>query len=398
MLLNQILKYSFALLLNCFFALPLQAQLKKMPFQISPDVGVPFNLLNKDIYSAKPLNISKQFGGTIQLGISKHIAVSIEGQYRNFSLQKNLEATYNNMLKNDPLAVRSFQVSNIRNGLLGLNYYRYNKKGNSLFEIGVAGGLQQLTQGKNILAFHNPYRLGLLDTVYQNGGKVNSGIGQFTLQNTFYIGKRLGIRVGVKTQYAPALYNVTYNKIPSSKTDEQISFQEFCKTTTITQTAFNPISIIPTVGITIALGGSTKEKKLKPKKDKEDKKPKTGCFTLSWKNQPKKNECFQAGDLNFGISAPSNLSNVIKYEVSIAPVNDLSNPQFLFDLPYPSAYFSIDANTMNPKINYIVIVKMIYLQSGLNCAQSSTTINRCNEPCAQPEDSKLNEVPPKNKK
>jgi hypothetical protein len=145
----------------------------------------------------------------------------------------------------------------------------------------------------------------------------------------------LGIRVGVKVQYAPALYNVMYNKIPSSKTDEQISFQEFCKTTTITQTAFNPISIIPTVGITIALGGSNNEKELKPKKDKEDKKPKTGCFTLSWKNQPKKNECFQAGDLNFGISAPSNLSNVVKYEVSIAPVNDLNNPQFLFDIPYP---------------------------------------------------------------
>jgi hypothetical protein len=161
----QTLKYCLVLFVGSFFVLPLKAQLKKMPLQISPDFGVPFNFLNNDIYSGKPLNISKQFGGTIQIGISKHIALSIEGLYRTFSLQKNLEATYNNMLKNDPLAVRSFQASNILNGLLGLNYYRYNKKGNSLFEIGVAGGLQQLTQGKNILAFHNPYRLGLLDTM-----------------------------------------------------------------------------------------------------------------------------------------------------------------------------------------------------------------------------------------
>lgn len=244
-----------SVLVSVFFCLafPTQAQHKKMPLQLTPEFGLPFTFLNKDIYSGKPLNIAKQFGGQVQLGIGQHLSIGIDAHYRTFSLKKNIEATYKNYINSDVNFIRSFNPSAIINALLTLNYYRYNKKGNNLFQFGLGGGMQQLNQGKNIMAFHNSYRFGLLDTVFQNDSKTNSVVGQLTLQNTFFLSKRIGLTLALKAQYAPNLYNVNYTKIPSSSTDEKMSFQEFCKTTTITQTTYNPISIIPTIGITLQL-------------------------------------------------------------------------------------------------------------------------------------------------
>ena len=158
-----------------------------------------------------------------------------------------------------------------------------------------------------------------------------------------------------------------------------MSFQEFCKTTTITQTAFNPISIIPTIGITISIGGPRNPRQPK------DKKPKAGCFSFTWKNKGKENECFNKDKLLFSISAPGNYTNAVKYEVYLAPVNDLSNAQKILDFAYPANSFIVNTNLLDVNKKYVIIVKLFFNSEGLNCARYSVPIERCDQPCLETE-------------
>lgn len=374
------------------------AQSQKLPFCIEPSLGMNYNLLNKNVYRALPNDISQQIGLGFKFGISRHIALGIEGQYRTFNLGDNIGETYAPILGNNP-QVSQFGRSQNSNGLLNLSYYRLSKKQKTLFEIGLGGGVQQLTHQTTLLSFQNPSLLGAMDTAfYQAASKKISPIGQAFVGFTFFPVKFIGIRLGVKAQYAPNLSTVTYKSTENLDASNQGSFASLCETKTITQTVYNPISIIPEGGITIKLGGPKKPKEPKPvdhiPDNQPDKKPKTGCFTLQWQDKPKKDACVDDDDLNFVINASSGLSNVMKYEVYIAPINDLNNPQYLFDIPYPSTSFKINTNILEQKKKYIVIVKMIYSQDGSNCAQTSGPIERCNTPCLIPGTNPSNQVSP----
>ncbi|QLH45274.1 MAG: hypothetical protein HWD58_06490 [Bacteroidota bacterium] len=78
------------------------AQSQKLPFCIEPSLGMNYNLLNKNVYRALPNDISQQIGLGFKFGISRHIALGIEGQYRTFNLGDNIGETYAPILGNNP--------------------------------------------------------------------------------------------------------------------------------------------------------------------------------------------------------------------------------------------------------------------------------------------------------
>jgi hypothetical protein len=371
-------------------ALPVIAFSQAPKFQLFPEGGYSFNFLNKDVYAGKPLNKSVQFGGGLRFKLGKKLSVGIEVQQRAFNLEKNITATYRSIIGQDPNLVKSFNQSTVLNGLLGLYYNKSNKRSSNLFEVGLSGGLQQLQLGETFLAFNNPYQLGALDTVYkQKETKKISPMVQFSLANTIFIKKTIGIRIGIKLQYAPNLYEATYREVTQSTTNN--SFEEFCKTKSITQTVYNPFSIIPSVGIVIPIGfGVTKvaRKKDNSNEDNNKKKPKINCFGLKWNNSIKQDKCLEDDKLKFTFSMPGSVTNVIRYEVYLAPINDLNNKTLLFNLPYPSTTFNINSLVLEIGKAYMVIVKLVYLNENYNCTQMAGPVKRCDKPCLN----KTNEI------
>ncbi len=96
------------------------AQRPKMPFQLSPEFSIPYTQLNKDVYPINSINQSKQYGLGLKFRISKKWAIGLEGQYRNFNLKENIEATYSQYIQRDPNAIRQYSNSSIFNGVLSL--------------------------------------------------------------------------------------------------------------------------------------------------------------------------------------------------------------------------------------------------------------------------------------
>ncbi|MBL0202337.1 MAG: hypothetical protein IPP81_19930 [Chitinophagaceae bacterium] len=374
-----------------FLALPVIVFSQAPKFQLFPECGYSFNFLNKDIYSGKPLNKSLQLGGGLRIKLGKKLSIGIEAQQNKFNVEQAITSTYSTITGQDPNALKSFNQSTVLNGLLGLYYNKSNKRRSNLFEVGLAGGLQQLQIGKSALAFHNPYQLGALDTVYKQGeAKKTSPIAQFSLANTIFIKKSIGIRIAIKLQYAPNLYEATYREIKQSNTN--YSFEEFCKTKSITQTTYNPISIIPSIGIVIPIGIKHTQKIDNPKKDDNKKKRKINCFGLKWNNTTKQDKCLEDDKLKFTISMASGLTNIIRYEVYLAPVSDLSNKTLLFNLPYPSTTFNINSLVLEIGKEYMVIVKLVYSNENYNCTQLAGPVKRCNKPCLN----KTNDLPTSN--
>lgn len=359
------------------------AQRPKMPFQLSPEFSVPFTQLNKDVYPVNSINQSKQYGLGLKFRISKKWAIGLEGQYRNFNLKENIEATYAQYIQSDPNAIRQYSNSSILNGVLSLNRYRYSKKGRSLFEFGIGGGMQQQNIGRSILAFHNPLLLGQLDTLYQNGNNVNSYLGQMSLQHTLFIGKHIGLKLGVKAQYAPNFYKVSYHKV-DNKTSQ--SFIEACKTVIITQTTSNPITIMPTVGLTYQFGGR-KEPKPKPvdntlePKEEDKNRQSRNCFELIWRNKPENGKCFEGEELKFKINQPTSNPPVESYKVYYAPFNNLDELHEIMSLTFPSSSFLIRTNVFNSNTRYVIVVKAIYKNEYNNCLQMVSPIELCTNPC-----------------
>jgi hypothetical protein len=337
-----------------------------------PHIGLPITLLNKNIYPAKPINIGQQLGLGLQYPISKRWAIKLEGQFRRFNLQKNITATYGNLIGNDLSAIHSFKPSTIINGLLGVQHNRTSKSGRNQLELGLGGGIQQLKQGQNTVAFRNPYLLGNMDTVYQSSGKSLAPLTQLSVQNTYYIRPCIGISVGVNAQYAPALYNVSYTRVTADN-GSPLSFQQFCNATNIVQTAYAPFSITFATAVRIKLGGCT------PKDDSYNL-PKS-CFNLLWRNQVPKDSCFQGDSIKFNIINSAFSATATGYDICIAPLNNLNKEQLLYSLPYPAFSFYISSVLLEADKQYAVIVKLKSNKKTEECLQYISPIKRCADCC-----------------
>lgn len=373
-----------------FLVLPVIGFSQVPKLQLFPECGYSFNFLNKDIYSGKPLNKSLKLGGGVRVGLGKKFSVGLDVQQTKFNLNQAVTSTYSNITEQDPNTLKSFNQSTVFNGLLGLFYNKSNKRGSNLFEVGLSGGVQKLQLAQTFLAFHNPYQLGALDTVYQQGeAKKTSPIAQFSFANTIFIKKSIGLRFGIKFQYAPNLYEATYREVTQNSTT--YTFEEFCNSKSITQTVYNPISIIPSVGIVIPIGiGGIKS--IPRTRNENNKKPTPNCFGLKWKNAIKETKCLEDDKLKFAISMPPGITNIIRYEVYLAPVNDLNNKTLLFNLPYPTTTFNINSLALEIGKQYLVIVKLVYANENLNCTQVAGPLKRCDKPCLN----KTNDLPPQN--
>ena len=363
----------------------------KMPLQINTEFAMPYTQLNTGIFGTQALNTSKQLGAGISFPLSKHLAIGLEGQYRQYSLKNAIEQRYQGIESLDQNSFKSFEDSKLMNGLASLKWYSYNKKGNNLFEIGMGGGIQSLNEGRNLITFKNDLRLGKTDTLFSQGGKVSGILGQLTLQNTFFISPKIGIRLGVKAQFAPVMGQLTYLKTTGSP----MTYQQLCTTTTITQTAANPISFIPSVGITIQLGGGKKPKipvvaaapaiiaaTTKPQQDKNEKNQNGQCFELRPQTKIERDKCF--GDDAFIcniLHAPQmGGATVLRYEVYIAPFNDLTNKQLVQTLTL-AGVFSISASLFDTNKQYVVMVQSFCRDKQYNCLQYIRPIIRCPNAC-----------------
>jgi hypothetical protein len=362
--------------------------------QLFPEYGNAFNLLNKKVYSGNSLNSSPQLGGALRVKLGNKISLGLELQKRSFSLDKNILDTYSQIPNQNPFAgTEEKKKSKTINALAGIYFNNTNKRQTNLFEIGLSGGLQKLNLKANTLTFNNPFQLGAVDILYSNKAqKSTKPMAQLSLSNTFFIKKTIGLRFGVKMQYAPNLYETSYKDI-----SQNLSFQEFCNAATITQTTYNPISIVPTVGLVIPIGfGKSKavenkpivkkaekisEKKEQKKEDNNKRKAKNECFGLKWNNATKNGTCISEDKLKFTISMATGITNIVKYEVYLAPVSDLDNKVLLFNLPYPSTTFNINTLSLELGKEYFVIVKMYYRDENFNCAQVSGPIRRCDKCC-----------------
>jgi hypothetical protein len=408
----------------------LNAQTPK--FQLFTEYGQAFNLLNKKVYAGNNINSSPQLGGALRLKLSNSFSFGLEAQKRNFSLQKNILDTYDQIPNQNPFTGNlENKESKILNALAGIYFTKTNKKQTNLFEIGLSGGLQKLNLKANTLTFNNPFQLGAVDTLYSNKDQKNTKpMMQFSIANTFFIKKIIGIRFGVKFQYAPVLYETTYKELGINQT-----FAQLCNAATITQSTYNPLSVIPTIGLVIPLGfGNNSNNNLenidkenvtpkeviqiiptetvkdtppekvketpkeKDKKDENSKKSKSTCFTFKRTDSSKDEKCVSDDKLKFNITLPSTLINVIRYEVYLAPINDLDNKTQLFTLPYPTSTFTINTKTLDIGKEYFVIVKIIYRDEGLNCAQMIGPVKRCDQCCLDKTESvtpKTDSVTPK---
>lgn len=380
------IKYSIITLLLGIIALPLYAQKGKTPIQFKPEVGIPISFLNKDIYSGKATNISRQYGLELVYQMSNKWALGLEGQYRSYATKDNVESTYSQLEQYDQNATGIYNNSALSNGILNVKYTLSSKKCNNLFEISIGVGVQQLDLKESNLQFSyfiSPGLSSMIMAYQEKSSKSMAPLGQLSLQNTFLIKKKIGINIGVKLQYALTKYEVTYTKLPELTDNPQEDYLNFIQTPPTTETVKNPITIIPTIGISIPIG-----RKLPCTSENKDNNDKT-CFNLNWSNKPEGDKCFDKDQLNFAITQTPGATQVIAYEVYLAPYNDLNSQRLLFSLPYPSRTFNVASNLLDSDKKYVVIVKSIYQNNEGNCLQYITPIIQCPNAC---KDTKLPET------
>ncbi len=367
----------------------LLAQNTKMPFTIKMEAAPSFNLLNKDVFLKNNINMGKQLGFSFKKGISKHFALGFEAQKRDFDFKSSVLETYKYVIANSK-STSSFSTSTVFNGIINLNYYKYSKSAKNLFEFGIGAGAQRQNLGTNYLEFENPFKLGGKEVLFDAKANTNALIGQMSLQNTFFIGKRIGLTLGLKGQYEPNTFTIT-NRANPPQIDIEQNFAAFCKTTTIKQTISNPINLMPTVALSIQLGSiataigvSKPAKKIEvakekvSKKDKEeDKKPST-CFELKWENQPKEGKCFEEEKLNLRLKYKP---NGCIFTVHMAPFDDLSKEFEITTITNNALTFSINSNLMKSNIKYVIIVRQYCEGKIINCMNYIKPVERCENVC-----------------
>jgi hypothetical protein len=104
------------------------------------------------------------------------------------------------------------------------------------------------------------------------------------------------------------------------------------------------------------------------------------CFSLGFKNKPKKDSCFTGEQLQFTITAQAN-SSITGYEIYMAPVNYLNNQRLLYSLPYPSSSFYISSILLDANTAYAIIVKQISKNKQESCLQYIMPVMRCANAC-----------------
>jgi hypothetical protein len=235
--------------------LPINAKKFKIPFQIKPSFGIPIQSLNKDIFSSGQFNSGKQVGLELTKKLSNKFSISLEGQFAGYDLKKEIQERYGRFIRNDSFSV--FNKSNQFNAILNLNYSTLSKNKKNLFEIGIGGGIQQFKQGANVLTVRNPYQPNTSATVYRNEETSYSApIGQFTLQNTFFVKPCIGITVGIKAQFnfGQTKTSTIYKKLFDSCYG-QFAYEQFFNSANQVSTWHSPVTFIPNIGILFNFGG-----------------------------------------------------------------------------------------------------------------------------------------------
>lgn len=368
-------KFNTISLIACLAAISSFAQQKKMPLQFIPEFGYAARSVPKDIYSGKPLNFGMHYGLNIRMGISKRFAVGIEAQYQSFDFKSTIENTYQSMFQFDPNKIGTYKPTTIINGIANINYYKYNTKNTNLFEMGLGAGIQNLQQGENNLEMGNPFQIDTKTSVYRDSGKQMGLVGQFNIQNTFFIKPCLGITIGMKFQYATTSYKAYYKEVPQDLNQQQVYF-DFIDSETKVKEVKTPVTIIPTIGIRWQLRCNPRDRTPKDK----------ACFALKWSNQKEDEKCFEGEKLEFKINPSGNTSTVSYYEIYLAPYDNLTNQVLIQTLPNTATTFSVNSSELDANKKYDVIVKSVYPNNEGNCLQHIGPITRCEDVC---KDSKL---------
>ncbi len=372
------IKYLLTAITFCMAATA-HAQRNNTPIQVLPQIAVPITMLNKDIYSGKPLNFGKQFGAELKFKLSKKLSVGLEGQYGIIDIKDNVQKTYAGYTQSNN-SISSFNPSNYINGILNFSYNKYSKNAKNLFEVGIGGGMQFLNQKENSLQISLPNAPNVNTIVYKDfEKKYKNPLAQLSLQNTFFIKPCIGIMVGVKAQYIINDSKQGYYKpLPEQQTTPP-NYQALFNAKNVEFQKQRQFTFTPTIGLRFNLGGC-KSPKTPRKQD--------GCFTFKWTNENKRDTCFKGDSLKFTITQDGTNSSATSYEIYIAPTSDLSHPQLLFTQSYPSSSFYISSILLDANKEYMVMVKLKTKTGEVICTQNIRPVKRCKDCC---KDSKLPE-------
>lgn len=374
---SSIIKYLLIAFTCCIVSVQSFAQQNNTPIQVLPQIAAPITLLNKDIYSGKPLNIGKQLGAELKFKLSKKISVGLEGQYGTINLKDNIQKTYAGYTQSGN-SVGVFNTSNYINGILNFTYNKYNKNAKNLFEVGIGGGMQLLNQKENSLQISLPNAPTVNSIVYKDvEKKYKNPLAQLSLQNTFFIKPCIGIMVGVKAQYIINDNKQGYYKPVPKEINTPPDYQGLFTTNNVEFKKQQQFKIIPTIGLRFNFGGCKSPKT--PRKQDD-------CFTLQWTNENKRDTCFKGDSLKFIITQDGTNSTATNYEIFIAPTSNLSHPQLLFTKSYPTSSFYISSILLDANKEYMVQVKLKSKSGEVLCTQNIKPVKRCADCC---KDSKL---------
>jgi hypothetical protein len=373
-------KLFLLLILLAGLGFTIQAQQTKKPLQFTPQVGQVLNLQNQAIYPEQLISTAPFYGLGIAKPLTKHFGIGLEGQYSSFNIGSNIEQAYGAYLR--PPYTIDFKNTTSINGIFNLQYLgkRGKKGGNSAISLGM--GLQQLTVPGNELFISDPTRGNLPTSVFkETKGKYQNPLLQLNLERTFNITRSIGLNLGLKSQYIKQSNPIAYKPTSIGDGNPEIFFQ---KSPTIEGISKNLITLIPTAGIRISLGGRTPKPstaKLEKPQQKEEKPTKNTCFTAQWANAPKEESCFTGDKLEFQLLQKNIIQGATIYEVYLVPLNDLNNRELLFTKPYPTNTISVNANQLNANQAYAIIIILKNKDKTKECLQFIQPITRCEDAC-----------------
>jgi hypothetical protein len=377
-------------------------------FQLTPQAGSSFSLLNKNIFPNKPVLISPLAGLQINKPLGSNFGIGIEAQYSSYNLGSSIEQQYSRFITGS--SIKNFSTSTALNGLLNFSYTFSRKggkggkgsetiitlgeraankggkggttKGNNGIRIEIGAGVQRLTTAGNTLQVPNPFLGNQLTTVYRENKEVSTNpMLQLSLTKSWEIKPCLFFDVNVKAQYIRYNNKATYKSVPADTGQAALDFF-FINNPEKIEATHQPFTFISTVGLRFVLGGCRTPKVKQPKQPKEEpQQPMASCFVLQWKNTVPKDSCFRGDSLQFALTHKNLAPGAIAYEIYIAPVNDLNKEKFLHTIPYPASSFTINPILMDANRDYVVIVKLRNSKKENECIQFIKPIKRCEDCC-----------------
>jgi len=371
------IKYSIIALLCSVSGLHGYAQAIKRPLQISPSGGVATRFLNKDIYAGKPTNTSGLFGLAFIKPVSNKINIGLQAQYNSFNLSQNVTQTYQRFVTDN--AIKNFTPSTAITGLFTLgfttgSYNQTGKRSETAFTLG--GGMQYFTTGGNTLQVFNPFTAaGGYTTVYkEDKGSYTNPVVQASLTQSFYIKPCIAIDITVRAQYVFEKMQTAYKPVPADSS-LPLAFENLVNTKDVVATRQQKFTLSPVIGIRFIIGGC------RGPKPHDDKKPVSSCFALQWTNAVAKDSCFRGDSLQFAFTQKNLIPGAVYYAIYVAPMTDLNNQKFLYNLSYPAPGFYINSSLLDANTEYAVIVKVKNVNPKEDCLQVIRSIKRCADCC-----------------